>query len=142
MNQRNTSSFRRQLAGRFTLAMAVALCAVMVIGYLALRETLDRQIDATILSVASIQAASVTDDPTGEMQFHEWDLTPGEIPRVKRGKCAIRAATARGGRGRGAGEAVAAPLCKMSGQGRSGLAGFVSRNPPPTTAPVTLSARS
>ena len=83
MNQKNTSSFRRQLTGRFTLAMAVALCAVMVIGYLALRETLDRQIDATILSVASIQAASVTDDPTGEMRFHEWDLTPEEAASVR-----------------------------------------------------------
>lgn len=80
MNQRNTSSFRRQLAGRFTLAMAVALCAVMVIGYLALRETLDRQIDATILSVASIQAASVTDDPTGEMHFTSGILRRGRSP--------------------------------------------------------------
>jgi two-component system OmpR family sensor kinase len=62
--------------------MAVALVAVTSVGYLALRETLDRQIEATILSVASIQAASVTDDPTGEMRFHEWNLTPEEAASV------------------------------------------------------------
>lgn len=78
----SATSFRLQLAGRFALAMAVALGAMMVIGYLALRETLDRQIEATILSVASIQAGSVTDDPTGEMRFHEWNLTPEEAASV------------------------------------------------------------
>lgn len=62
--------------------MAAALGAMMVIGYLALRETLDRQIEATIQSVASIQAGSVTDDPTGEMRFHEWNLTPEEAASV------------------------------------------------------------
>lgn len=83
MSESRTRSFRRQLAGRFTLAMAVALVAVMTIGYKALRETLDRQIDATILNVASIQAGSVTDDPTGEMRFHEWDLSPEEAASVR-----------------------------------------------------------
>lgn len=63
--------------------MAAALAAMTSVGYLALRETLDRQIEATILSVASIQAASVTDDPTGEMQFHEWNLTPEEAASVQ-----------------------------------------------------------
>lgn len=82
MSQPPGTSFRLQLAGRFALAMAVALGAMMVIGYLALRETLDRQIDATIQSVASIQAGSVTDDPTGEMRFHEWNLTPEEATSV------------------------------------------------------------
>lgn len=82
MKPTRTSSFRLQLAVRFTLAMAVALAAMTSVGYLALRETLDRQIEATILSVASIQAASVTDDPTGEMQFHEWNLTPEEAASV------------------------------------------------------------
>lgn len=82
MSRSSGTSFRLQLAGRFTLAMAAALGAMMVIGYLALRETLDRQIEATIQSVASIQAGSVTDDPTGEMRFHEWNLTPEEAASV------------------------------------------------------------
>ena len=76
-------SFRLQLALRFTVAMALALAAVMVLGWLALRATLDRQIDASILSVASIQASSVTDDPSGEMRFHEWNLTPAEAASVR-----------------------------------------------------------
>ena len=51
-------SFRAQLSLRFTAAMAVALGAAMTVGYLALRETLDRELEASILSVASIQASS------------------------------------------------------------------------------------
>lgn len=82
MKTARATSFRLQLAGRFTLAMAAALAAMTSVGYLSLRETLDRQIEATILSVASIQAASVTDDPTGQMQFHEWNLTPEEAASV------------------------------------------------------------
>lgn len=82
MSRPRKGSFRLQLAGRFTLAMAVALGAVMTVGHFALETTLDRQIEATILSVAAIQAASVTDDPTGEMHFHEWNLTPEEAAEV------------------------------------------------------------
>lgn len=63
--------------------MALALAAVMVLGWLALRETLDRQLDASIFNVASIQAGAVTDDPSGEMQFHEWNLTPEEASSVR-----------------------------------------------------------
>jgi two-component system OmpR family sensor kinase len=63
--------------------MALALAAVMVLGWLALRETLDRQLDASIFNVASIQAGAVTDDPTGEMRFHEWNLTPEEASSVR-----------------------------------------------------------
>lgn len=76
-------SFRLQLTLRFTAAMAVALAALMTVGWLALRETLDRQIDASILNVASIQAASVAGDPSGEMEFHEWNLTPLEASSVR-----------------------------------------------------------
>ncbi len=76
-------SFRLQLALRFTAAMAVALAVVMTLGWLALRETLDRQLDASIQNVASIQAGAVTDDPSGEMQFHEWNLTPEEASSVR-----------------------------------------------------------
>ncbi|MFQ5689993.1 MAG: sensor histidine kinase [Gemmatimonadota bacterium] len=75
-------TFRFQLALRFTVAMTLGILAVALLGYLALRETLDRQIDASLLNVASIQAASVTDDPSGAMHFHEWNLTPEEAASV------------------------------------------------------------
>jgi len=58
--------------------MVVASTAVAAAGYLALRAVLNRQIDASLMSVASIQAVSVTDDPAGGMRFHEWDLSPEE----------------------------------------------------------------
>lgn len=76
-------SFRLQLALRFTAVMGLVLGVVMTAGWLALRGTLDRQLDASILNVASIQAGTVTDDPTGEMHFHEWDLTPEEAASVR-----------------------------------------------------------
>jgi two-component system OmpR family sensor kinase len=58
--------------------VALGIALVAAIGYFALRGALDRQIEASLLSVASIQASSVTDDPTGKMRFHEWDMTPEE----------------------------------------------------------------
>jgi hypothetical protein len=33
--------------------------------------------------VASIQASALTDEPTGAMEFHEWDLTPEEAAQVR-----------------------------------------------------------
>lgn len=72
-------SFRLQLAVRLGATMAIGMAVVALIGYLALRTTLDRQIDASLVAVASIQAASVTDDPSGAMRFFEWDLTEEEM---------------------------------------------------------------
>ncbi len=63
--------------------MTVGVGAVATLSYLALRLALDREVDASLLNVASIQAASVTDDPTGEMRFHEWELTPDEAASVR-----------------------------------------------------------
>ena len=63
--------------------MALGLAALSVLAFVAIRETLDRQIDASLIAVASIQAASLTDAPTGEMQFHEWELTPDEAAQVR-----------------------------------------------------------
>jgi two-component system OmpR family sensor kinase len=63
--------------------MTAAVGAVSILSFLALRQALDRQLNASILNVASIQAASVTDDPTGEMRFHEWELTPEEAASVR-----------------------------------------------------------
>ena len=48
-----------------------------------LRASLDREVDASILNVASIQAASLTDAASGEMHFHEWALTPDEAASVR-----------------------------------------------------------
>lgn len=71
-------SFRSQLALRAAGAMAVGLGAIGAVTLWALRSTLDQEINASIFSVASIQAASLTDAPSGEMRFHEWELTPSE----------------------------------------------------------------
>lgn len=71
-------SFRTQLAMRATLVMAGALVSISLVSVLTLKALLDRRIDASVLNVASIQAASVTDEPSGAMHFHEWELTPEE----------------------------------------------------------------
>jgi len=71
-------SFRLQLALRYAATTATGITLLSALGYVALRDALDGEIDASLLSVASVQAASVTDDPSGEMHFHEWELTPEE----------------------------------------------------------------
>lgn len=63
--------------------MALVLGIAAATGFFALRETLNRQIDASLRSLASIQAASVTDAPAGEMHLHEWELTPEEAASVR-----------------------------------------------------------
>ena len=78
-----TRSFRFQLSLRFTATMTAGILAAAALGWWALREALDRQIEASILNVASIQAASVTDSPGGEMHFHEWNLTPEEAASLR-----------------------------------------------------------
>jgi two-component system OmpR family sensor kinase len=50
---------------------------------LSLGRVLDEELEASILAVASIQAASVTDSPDGAMVFHEWELTPTEATSVQ-----------------------------------------------------------
>jgi two-component system OmpR family sensor kinase len=76
-------SFRVQLAWRAAAVTAVSLIAISLVSVLALRLLLDREIDATILSVAAIQAASLTDSPNGRMHFHDWELTPDEATSVQ-----------------------------------------------------------
>jgi two-component system OmpR family sensor kinase len=59
--------------------------AFLVTGVLALvgvRGQLDRELDASIVAVASIQASSVTDSPDGQMHLHEWELSPDEARSV------------------------------------------------------------
>lgn len=76
-------SFRTQLALRFAVSMAGALAVVAVLSFLAIRATLDRQIDASIANVASIQAAAITEPESGEMRLREWEVTPEEAASVR-----------------------------------------------------------
>lgn len=76
-------SFRGQLSLRAAGVMALAMTAISAISVWALASVLDREIDATVLSVAAIQAASLTDDETGDMHFHDWELTPEEAGSVQ-----------------------------------------------------------
>jgi two-component system, OmpR family, sensor kinase len=76
-------SFRFQLALRFALAMAAGLAVVGLLSFLALRETLDREIEATLLGVASIQAGSATEPDEGHMRLLEWELSPEEAEALR-----------------------------------------------------------
>ncbi len=76
-------SFRFHLALRATAAFGGGAAAIALVTFLALRSTLDRELNASILSVASIQAASLTDGPEGTMHFHEWQLTPDEATSLR-----------------------------------------------------------
>jgi two-component system OmpR family sensor kinase len=78
-----TRSFRFQLALRASAAMALGLAAIAAVTFFALRSILDGELNASILNVASIQAASLTDAPSGEMHFHEWELTPDEAASLQ-----------------------------------------------------------
>lgn len=75
-------SFRFRLAIRFTVALTLGLVVLAVLAFLVIRDALDHHLDASLLAVASIQAASVTDGPPGEMHLHEWELTPEEAERI------------------------------------------------------------
>lgn len=76
-------SLRFRLAVRMALAMTAALAAMSIAGLLWARSFLDRELDANLLNVASIQASAITDQPSGVMEFHEWDLTPDEAAQVR-----------------------------------------------------------
>jgi two-component system OmpR family sensor kinase len=76
-------SFRFLLGIRVTAAMTAAVGAVAVLSFFGLRQGLDRELNASLLNVAAIQSAAVTDDPTGEMHFPEWALTPEEAASVR-----------------------------------------------------------
>jgi two-component system, OmpR family, sensor kinase len=76
-------SLRFRLAVRMALAMTAALAAMSIGGLLWARDFLDRELNANLLNVASIQASALTDQPSGVMEFHEWDLTPEEAAQVR-----------------------------------------------------------
>lgn len=63
--------------------MATGVAAVAAVTFFAVRSILDGELDASILNVASIQAASLTDAPSGAMHFHEWELTPDEAASLQ-----------------------------------------------------------
>mgnify|MGYP006996869973 FL=1 len=61
----------------------MGLAVLSGVTLLTLRAVLDRELDASIRSVASIQAASLADRTgDGGMHSHEWDLTPEEAASV------------------------------------------------------------
>lgn len=76
-------SFRAQLAVRFAGSMTLAVAALSALSVWIFRRALDEELNASLLAVASIQAASVTDSPGGGMEFHEWELTPDEASSVR-----------------------------------------------------------
>ncbi len=76
-------SLRLSLAIRAALAMTAALAVMSLAVYLAMRQFLDRELNANLINVASIQAASVTADSSGLMRFHEWELTPEEATQIR-----------------------------------------------------------
>lgn len=71
------------MALRFSGSMTVAVAVLSTITVWALRRALDEELDASLMAVASIQAASITDSPDGSMEFHEWQLTPAEASSVQ-----------------------------------------------------------
>ncbi len=78
-----TRSFRFKLAMRAMAAVVLGIGALAVVTLFTLKGLLDREVDASILNIASIQAASLADGPGGEMHFHEWELTPAEAASVQ-----------------------------------------------------------
>lgn len=63
--------------------MALATLVLAALTLYAVRFFLDRELNASLVNVASIQAATVTDAPGGEMHFHEWELTPDEARSIQ-----------------------------------------------------------
>lgn len=76
-------SLRFRLAARAAGAMTVALAVISLAALAGAGAFLDRELEASLLNVASIQASSLTGVPGGAMRFHEWDLTPEEAAQVR-----------------------------------------------------------
>lgn len=78
-----TRSFRQLLAIRFALLLTGGMTLCVAVTFFAFRHVLDAELNASIMNVASIQAAAVTDGESGAMHFHEWELTPEEAGSVR-----------------------------------------------------------
>lgn len=76
-------SFRNLLALRVAAVITLGVGAVSVLSFFALRNALDRELDVSLVNVASIQASALTEDPSGVMRFHEWELTPEEAASIR-----------------------------------------------------------
>jgi two-component system, OmpR family, sensor kinase len=76
-------SFRDLLALRFAAITAVGMALCVAATFLVLRHILDGELNASVLNVASIQAAALTDEESGDMHFHEWELTPEEAASIQ-----------------------------------------------------------
>ncbi len=76
-------SLRFRLAARVAGSITLALAVISVLAVVGARWFLDREIESSLLNVASIQASSLTEGSGGSMSFHEWDLTPAEAARVR-----------------------------------------------------------
>jgi two-component system, OmpR family, sensor kinase len=76
-------SLRFRLAARVAGGMTAAMLVISLAGIIGARHFLDEELNASLLNVASIQAAALTDAPGGEMRFLEWDLTPQEAAQVR-----------------------------------------------------------
>jgi len=76
-------SLRFRLAARVAGGITLALVLISVLSLAGARGFLDREIESSILNVASIQASSLTEGPGGAMRFHEWDLSPDEAAQVR-----------------------------------------------------------
>lgn len=77
-------SFRLGLALRAAGAVALGMAGIAFFTFVTVREILDGELNASILGVASIQAASLTDgEQPGSMHMHEWELTADEATSLK-----------------------------------------------------------
>lgn len=76
-------SFRFQLAARSAVAMTIAVGAIAGGSLFILRGVIDRELNASLTSLASIQGASLVDAPDGGMHFHEWTLDADEAESVQ-----------------------------------------------------------
>jgi len=75
-------TFRAQVAARVAGTVGAVLLPLGLLGYAGMRSAVDAEIDSTLMNIASVQAASVTQAHSGAMAFHEWALTPGEAASV------------------------------------------------------------
>ncbi len=63
--------------------MTLAVGAIAAACVSVLLGIIDRELDASIVSLATIQGASVADSPDGDMHFYEWTLNPEEAESVQ-----------------------------------------------------------
>lgn len=73
---RRPGSFRARLAGRFAALMTVVFTLGALAAVALLRQALVGQLDATLLRLGAIEAATLLDAPADQMRFHEGVFDP------------------------------------------------------------------